>query len=208
MVSKFTLASIVLLAEAHNPSILSPDWLKKNKVITENPKQFALTPDFALFDSKSYNLIVDRQRLQLSAKKPSLQSVKSITQIITKYLEILPHIPYLRLGLNFEWLVEESETTAPPEISLSLGSIIDISPLIPDHEICYGSIIYAKESDYKMRISIAPPNEDAVTYKFNFDYTIKDRPVEKVIEFVTSYIEKYKFAFNIVKKTIEIKGVE
>ena len=208
MVSKFTLASIVLLAEAHNPSILSPDWLKRNQVIIENPVQFVLTPDFAIFESKKYNLIVDRQRLQLIAKKPTKQNANSIMEIIIKYVEILSHIPYLRLGFNFEWLAEENETSMPPEIKLSLGTITDMSPLIPDHELCYGSIISAKAKDYQLRLSIIPTNEDAVTYRFNFDYTIKDTEVEKIVEFFRSYTEKYEFASSIVKKTIEKKGVE
>ncbi|MGC9780507.1 MAG: hypothetical protein HZR80_14770 [Candidatus Heimdallarchaeota archaeon] len=208
MTNKFIRASMVILAESHNPSILSPDWLKRNEVITEKPNQFVLTPDFAVFDSKSFNLVVDRQRLQLNAKKATPTSLKALIDITTKYLELLPHIPYLRLGLNFEWVVEEDEKKSPPDICLTIGSTKDFTPIFPDHELFYGSIIYAQKESYRLRLNIEPTDENALIYKFNFDFNIKDKAVEKIKEFVTDYIELYKFSSQIVNKTVAIKGEE
>jgi len=197
---------MVLLAEAHNPSILSPDWLKRNKVITENPNQFVLTPDFAVFDSKSFNLVVDRQRLQLNAKKATPVTLNELVTIITKYLTLLPHIPFLRLGLNFEWVVEEDEKNPPPEINLTIGSTKDFQAIFPQHDLCYGSIIYAKKEAYRLQLTIEPTDENALIYKFNFDYNVKDIAIDKIKEFVENYPELYKFASTIVDNTTKIKG--
>jgi len=71
-------ADIVILALAHNPSIISPQWLKENHLITEEPKQFVHTPDFSLFDSETFSLIADRQRLQVTAKKQDMDTLKSL----------------------------------------------------------------------------------------------------------------------------------
>jgi len=136
MASKFIRANVVIIAEAHNPSILSPDWLKRNEVITEDPNQFILTPDFAVFESKSFNLMVDRQRWQLNTKRVNPSSIESLSTIATKYFDLLPHIPYLKLGMNFDWLIEEDENGSPPKITPMIGSLTDLSSIFPNHNLC------------------------------------------------------------------------
>ena len=201
MTNKLAFVSVVILAKAHNPSILSPDWLKRNEVITEKPKQFALTPDFALFDSKNFNLIVDRQRFQLNVKAMTPKKIDSLVTITKKYIELLPHIPYLRLGINFDWIVEAGDTNTLPKITTSIGSLDDFTHLFPKHERCYGMIIVANEKDYRLRLNIEPTDENSLIYKFNFDYLIEDLEIGKVINFVNSLPELLKYTLEIVDKT-------
>ncbi len=201
---KFIRASVVMLAKAHNPSILSPDWLKRNEVITEKPIQFALTPDFAIFDSKNINLIVDRQRYQLNIKGTTKKSLDKLVQITTKYLELLPHIPYIKLGMNFEWIIEDDDEGSAPIMKPAIGTMNDFSSVFPEHELCFGTIIIAHKEPYILRVNIEPTIDDkTITYKFNFDYKLKDLAVEKIIEYVESIHELQKFATGIVLKTTE-----
>jgi len=207
MAGKLIRASVVILAEAHNPSILSPDWLKEKKIISENPSNFVHTPDFAVFESKTFSLIVDRQRLQLTAKKTSPKVLGALISIISRYFELLPHIPYLRLGLNFDWLVEEDERSTPPEIQLTVGSTTDFSDIFPDHKLCFGSIIVAEKNPYKLRLNIEPAEENALNYKFNFDYNIKDVSEDKRKEYIANIPKLYNLASSVVAKTTKLSGV-
>ncbi len=98
---KIERADIVIVASAHNPSIVSPQWLKGKKLIVEDPKQFVHTPDFSLFDSETFSLVVDRERLQITAKKKDSGTLKSLASVGSGYIDLLPHVPYKSVGLNF-----------------------------------------------------------------------------------------------------------
>lgn len=208
MTKRFIRASVVILADAHNPSILTPDWLERNEVITEKHKKFITTPDFAFFDSRNYNLMVDRQRFQLNIKKPQAKKIHSLSQIAQRYFELLPHIPFSRMGLNFDWIVEQNGVGIPPQIQSSIGSIHNIGSLFPDYELHYGAIIFAKKSDYRLRLTLEPIEENALIYKFNFDHNLKDLSINEIKKLPKNFQSLYEFAFSIVNKTTIDQGSE
>jgi hypothetical protein len=142
---KLRRADIVIIASAHNPGIVSPQWLKEKKLIVEDPKQFVHTPDFSLFDSETFSLVVDRERLQITTKKKDSGTLKSLASVGSGYIDILPHVPYKSVGLNFVWLAESNEGEVLPKIKISIGSINNLSSTLTDHELNYGCIIYARK---------------------------------------------------------------
>ena len=61
-------ANIVVLAENHNPSIISKDWLSQKGIIKDNVISFTHTPAFSVVETENFSFFVDPDRLQLTLK--------------------------------------------------------------------------------------------------------------------------------------------
>ena len=76
-----TQASIVLLANSHNPTIVTNEWLTRKEVLTESPEDFTHTPLFSSVETTSFVLYVDPQRLRLDVKTFNHDSLYQDCQI-------------------------------------------------------------------------------------------------------------------------------
>jgi len=193
-------ADIVILADAHNPSIVSPMWLKEKELIVEEPKQFIHTPDFSLFESESFLLVVDRQRLQITAKKQDPDSLEKLANVGKKYIELLPHIPYRALGLNFVWFAEMDEDGYLPKINVIIDSINDLSSILPEHEIDYGCIIYASKKPYLLKLTINPQGGNAIVFNFNYHHEVKGLEIDVIANYIDTLLSLYRYSEKIVEK--------
>ena len=99
--------SIVLLADAHNPSILNPDFLIRNDIVSEDhildQKQPNLTtPAISQFRYLSgISFVMDPNRLVIQDNFPEGE-IFPIPDIALKYLKNVPHVRYYALGINFD----------------------------------------------------------------------------------------------------------
>lgn len=100
-------ASVVILAESHNPSIINRDFLVKHKIV---PKEWGVTETTVtpLLAAVQYDngimLQEDERRLQIVEKCDlSLQKYTSsrLRSIVSAYVKILQHVPYRGLGFNY-----------------------------------------------------------------------------------------------------------
>lgn len=180
--------NIILLASAHNPSIMSPDWLNDKGLVSEKPENFIHTPDLSLFESPSYSIILDRQRIQIGAKKYSAQELDSIGSIACKYVTLLREIPYTALGLNLTWLAFADEAFIPPKIKLSVGTS-NLVEILKEHSLRYGGIIFANKDPY--RLTITPIDDNTNNYKFNYHFDLAGSGREKVIDYINSFKSLY-----------------
>jgi hypothetical protein len=86
--------------------------------------------DFSVFESESFALFVDRQRLQITAKKRGTSALESLQHFGMGYVREQSHIPYRALGLDFEWILEAAVGEALP-IAVSVGDVGDLSSIRP-----------------------------------------------------------------------------
>lgn len=205
---KLRRADIVIMASAHNPSIVDPRWLKDNGLVAEDPKHFVHTPDFSMFDSELISLIVDRERLQITAKKTNRDQLKSLADMGIGYLDLLPHTPYQALGLNFVWHTEADAGESIPKIDIKIGSVGDLSNILTDHKLNYGSIIYARRDPYLLRLRIEPQGESMLIYNFNYHHEIKGIDIEKVKNFLGNFTNLYEHSKTVVENTYLVRGEE
>jgi hypothetical protein len=203
---KLTRADIVITASAHNPSILEPRWLKENGLIDEDPENFIHTPEFSLFDSASFFLSVDRQRLQITAKEVKVDLLERLANIGTRYVDLLPHIPFQALGLNFVWNAELGKGESLPQIIVSIGPVGDLSNILTDHIIQYGSIIYARKNPYLLRLRIEPQGESILAYNFNYHYEIKGIDSRDIKTFIESLTKLYEHSKTVVESISQVRG--
>jgi hypothetical protein len=97
--------AIVVLARAHNPSILNPDFLKYNDIAPAGytPVDVVCTAPIAHvvyregisvvaeFDSLQF---IDEDRMRIPFDSP-------IPRVAVKYIDVLPHVRYNAVGVNF-----------------------------------------------------------------------------------------------------------
>jgi hypothetical protein len=199
---RFNRADVVILASAHNPSILSPQWLKEKELIAEKPENFINTPDFSLFESQAFSLIVDRQRLQINTKKQDLGTIESLKRIGAGYLRLLPHIPYLAIGLNLVWILEKNAEEELPKINIEIGRAGNLSGILSDHKLSYGCIINAIKQPYILKLNVEPQGNNIIIYSFNYHHETKGISVDELIKYVENLTELYKSSYKIVKDIV------
>jgi len=134
-----------------------------------------------MFDSDSFSLVVDHQRLQLTAKQHDRTSLDAVGSVVGKYIDLLPHIPYKALGLNLLWVAKSQPGESICNIQVRVDSQ-DLKSSLEDHELRYGAIIYASKEPYVLKLVIEPQGENTVLHNFNYHHQIEDLPAEKAAE--------------------------
>ena len=110
-------ASVVILAESHNPSILNKDFLVMHHIV---PKEWSVvetvvTPMLSVIRyANGIRLQVDGQRLEI-AEECDLPFRDYTSDILYKlavsYVNKLPHVPYRGLGINYTVSVINQDPT-------------------------------------------------------------------------------------------------
>ena len=104
--------SSVVVANAHNPSILNPDWLKANDMLPGGSTMWDLAePPFttpALSRICYLNgvlLVLDATRFSLTFNLPDEEvehPERLVVSLAKAYVDTLRHIPYAAVGSNFK----------------------------------------------------------------------------------------------------------
>jgi hypothetical protein len=170
---KLRKASIVILAQAHNPSIISPDWVQKVLLIKEPPSNFVHTPPFSLFDSESFRLLVDTERLELVPKALDKEHILICGQAASAYLSTLSHIPYRSVGLNYIWEYSPESLKKPlPQLKLLIDDF-RLNSLFKGRRITYGGNIRVALNLYTLTIRINYEGEQTIVFNYNFSHSFQ-----------------------------------
>jgi hypothetical protein len=199
-------ADIVILASAHNPSMITAKWLRDKNLITEEPTQTLFTPISSLFESETFSLIVTRDRLQITAKKDNIEALKSLVNIGEEYIRLSPYIAYKALGLNFIWLITTNKDMPLPKIGINVNSVRDFKEVLKGDKQEYGAIIYDYHESYLLKLKIEPSEENKFEYNFNFHHKIEGVELSKILDFVNNYLNLYRISNEFVKATIGEKS--
>jgi hypothetical protein len=97
--------SIVVLAQAHNPSILNPDFLKNQGIIEPSftPTNVICTPPVAQVSYREgITIMAEFEKVQFIDADPKRIPFESpIPSIALNYIKALPHVRYTAAGINF-----------------------------------------------------------------------------------------------------------
>ena len=111
--------SAVVVANDHNPTIVNPDFLERQGIVQETwgwkvmgPATTTLPFATVSFDSQ-VTVSVEPNRLHVTDTSATggPQSSK-VVDIARKYVEVLPHVRYSAVGMNFLSVVEHAEANA------------------------------------------------------------------------------------------------
>lgn len=201
-----TRADVVILATAHSPGTLSPAWIRANELIVEEARQFLHTPDLTLYEGDTCSLTVDKERLQIGAKKQNEDGINAIRDFCAKYVTLFPNLSYRAFGVNFSWRLTPREGESVPQVSLSIGSVNGLASVFPDHELSYGGIIYATKEPYRLRLMIQPEEGTSLTYLFNYHHDISQLGTEQIVEQMDTVNSLHQHSATIVEKTSTVGG--
>lgn len=108
--------SIVVAANDHNPTILNPDFLAIQNIVPnswdwEIQGPAITTPAFATVAYSSGIIVtVEPNKLQIVDQSDLIDPADSkAVNIARKYVEILPHVRYSAVGLNFRGFSEKAQ---------------------------------------------------------------------------------------------------
>lgn len=110
--------SVVLVANDHNPTILNPDFLALRDIVPAGwgwklVGHAITTPPFATvaYDS-GVTIIIQPNSLQVSDNSGKAEPSSKPIEIARTYVEVLPHVRYSAVGINFRSVAEQAEAEA------------------------------------------------------------------------------------------------
>ncbi len=104
--------SIVVVANDHNPSLINPDFLEGEGIINEKwglkrAGDAITTPPFATVPYEGgITVTVESNKLQVVDQGCEVPAQSHLPDIIKGYIEVLPHVPYLAIGVNFNGAID------------------------------------------------------------------------------------------------------
>jgi hypothetical protein len=111
--------SVVVVANDHNPTILNPDFLERQGIVQEGwgwkvTGPVITTPPFATVSYDSgVTVSVESHRLQvIDTSAPGGPQSSKVVDITRKYVEVLPHVRYSAVDINFRSIVEHADANA------------------------------------------------------------------------------------------------
>lgn len=179
-------ASIFITANNHNPMIVSKDWINQKGIIEEECENFNHSPTISIFTSKTYELIVDQQKLELNLRIISETNLLKLPEMIKKYVEALPETPYTSLELSFTWNTVKDDEAYQILKDKYLNNDDVVKRCKGDHETLIGFNIFRSTKDYILRIIINPwgtsGNSVVDGFNINFYYILNVKNSEELLE--------------------------
>lgn len=105
MSNPFTLrgTNIVILARNYNPSIVSKEWLYEKNIVKETVTNFVHTPPLSVVETERISFVLDENRLQISLKSITTESIESLPKIAAGFVSCLPETPFVTIGFNYSY---------------------------------------------------------------------------------------------------------
>jgi len=106
---KLETVSAVIVSKSNNPRILNQDFLERNDIVPIGlqVKQVIVTPPFSLVEYEGISVQMEENKLSITAKNiPSLDWNQLLPKVTIRLLDVLPHVSYKAVGLNFSFYTE------------------------------------------------------------------------------------------------------
>lgn len=195
MPTQFKLTTIIVLG-AWNPSILTPAWLHKYKVIETLPDKPELNLEFAThritFSAGDLTWSIDQSRLELR-----LKVLSDVGQYAARILGLLPHTPVRGIGTNFVFQCPASEW--PQACSWQLSGVpLDISGA---KQVQWSVVHTEKETQLSRTVTRRPDGDVQIAFNFH-------RPTssaESAAEFAANWERDRDLAVEMLRSEFKIE---
>ena len=113
MGNPFTLSgtNIVILARNYNPSIVSKEWLYEKNIVRETVTNFVHTPPLSVVETERISFVLDENRLQISLKSITTESIESLPKIAACLVSCLPETPFIAVGFNYSYNIPKETSS-------------------------------------------------------------------------------------------------
>jgi len=201
---------IVVLSDSNNPRLLNHDFLERNAIIPRGWKlsNVVVTPPFALVQYENgISIQVEENKLHFSCSKPSeFNWASELPKIASTYLDVLPHVAYKAVGLNFQ-LASKQPKGQDAEDQL-IAKLMKKGPWLEHANGVTGVVIeyqFRKNQPWlNLRIGVheapSPQGNKLEGYVFsaNSHYEFTPTDVTQRREYMTSLSEKYSEILQLI----------
>lgn len=204
-------SSVVVVAHQFNPSVVSEVWLDRHGLLREEDKQEGCIFTDAIVNvrSRNYNLLVTPDQLQFSPKGAPEAHQPLIIANVGAIIELLPHIPYSGVGLNFIWHFDpRPESVAVASRRLFFRAEVPIFRHFQSEDSQFGSYLSKDLFGGRLKLDIKPvirtaiqPSEARLTpginFAFNFHRDLK--PEENQAELIRGMLARWNEASEVAE---------
>lgn len=99
-------ATVVVLSDGNNPMILNPDFLERNGIVQSdwNAAEVIVTPPLSFVRyEKGLTVQMEENKISFVAHQPAGFAWEEVLpKVAIRFLEVLPHVSYKAVGLNFQ----------------------------------------------------------------------------------------------------------
>ncbi|QUH22631.1 hypothetical protein HYG87_02030 [Methanobacterium alkalithermotolerans] len=184
-------ANIVVLAEKHNISIVSKEWLAQNSILDGEVVNFAHLPVASVIETNDYSFFVEEKSLRASLKSINNENLENLPIMIIEYIKKLPETPYRAIGLNFLYVIKENQEKIKEIIMLNDENLKNI---FSDNYL-FGGIFEFDFNNFKVTLTLKPNNQE-INCDFNFHFSSSDP--NEIIKTLAKYCETNKYAEKIL----------
>ncbi len=196
--------SVIVLAEAFNPSMFNQHWLISNDILTEEEELSAAisTPQVSNFKSNEFSLLVLPNQLQFGVN-PELKDKLPYDKLV-KVLSKIGYAPITAIGINFKWKQDtEGEAISKFTRTNYCSSSEGIFENFAEKDAKFGLYISKDFGESRLRLNILPVKdkngEEYIQYSFNFHHDLnKETDFNRAIDLITKWKSYFKEANRIV----------
>ena len=210
--------SVVVVGDAHNPTILNPDFLASRRIVPKSwgweVAETITTPPLAMVRYENgVNVTVEQNKIQIADPNVEDGPERSkITEIAAAYVEILPHVRYTAVGNNFQGLIpqpnpgdylkerffKEGEWTKSPSDLDAVGLKLSY-PLVPA-----GRLVLAIDAA-EATLPNKDDHEEVVVCNANFSRDCGDHPAsDKAVEHLNLVMRDWNTYKQALKSLFEL----
>ena len=178
MSSLFTLsgANIVILARNYNPSIVSKDWLHEKNIVRETVTNFVHTPPLSVVETEQISFVLDENRLQISLKSITTESIESLPEIAAGFVSCLPETPFVAVGFNYSYNIPKETSRLKTLFALDDTKLKELFS-----ESCeVGLIVSFPFKEFFVRMNAPPAKDKATRITIDFNFHSDSRGADEV----------------------------
>ena len=192
-----TQASIVVPANSHNPTIATKEWLARKKILTEPSVDYAHTPMMSLVETGTFVLYVDPQRLRVDVKVLNHDSLRRLPNVIKKYVETLPEVPYSAIGFNSRWHAHDVHSADILKLRFTGNSELFTKAFGSQHNV--GGIVLWQYDAFRVQLTAHPAVANPVIdFNYHSDVEQADNLYERLARFVEINEHAHTTANNLL----------
>jgi len=210
---------VVVAARNLNPSILSPVWLVKNGIVTEDAPQgeWVIAPPLVQVPAPEFVIVAVPDHIQFAPRKPDSDVQNLVSAKLGAIVRLLPHTPYTAVGLNFHWSATTTDLDqyGAAQRAALVRSGSPIYDQFPSADARFGAYASADALGFRIKLTVLPINGmreglrfEGLLYQFNFhrDLLVPDRAPGEIEEAIGLWTEARELSRAILDRSTEWIG--
>lgn len=213
MTAQLMQATAVVTARILNPTIFNQVWLVANRIIpapTNDPLPGSIFTDLIVqAQAPEFTLVVTPQQLQFALRATTTPGTL-VHEKVGQIVRLLPHVPYMAVGLNFVWQSEPLADMGRAGRGLFASGAFPFDQF-GSSDSRFGTYASRDIGAVRLRLDVRPghdadaPQVERLQFTFNFQHELQDvaDKATGIVETLVHWDEFRDLAGGIVNATLE-----